>query len=216
MKTTGLVLNPELSVGLEPDATSLIDLSRFKNHGTFFADGKPDWVRANGKEGDPWVMSFNGVDAQVTIPHSPSSNIIGPVTMEAWVMILADENGGLIDKNYALGGYMLWIENLASGFHTYVNGGEQARSSLSISGNIWYHLIGIVDGVNNQLYQNGIVQTHVQNDLPTGNTSDLTLGTDIGGRFPKCLMAPPIIWRRALSAGQALKRFEATRSRFGV
>jgi len=63
MKTGGIVFKSERSIGAEPAATVLEDVSRFGNDGSM-TTAKPDWVRL---PSGFWVMDFNGSDAVVDV-----------------------------------------------------------------------------------------------------------------------------------------------------
>lgn len=182
---------------------------RTANHGTLVGatwDTLPSGVRVN---------SFDGVDDVITILNSASINLIGVCTLSCWVNLRADENGGILDKTYTSGGYMLWIESLAAGFKLYISSAEQAFTGAVLL-NTWYNLVGRVDGVANNLYLNGVAQTSLGLATPTGNTNNLFLGKDAGGRYPNCRASLFKAYNRALSATEITGTYQSERHLFGV
>lgn len=214
MKTTGAVLIPRrYNTSVAPPAVVLEDTSRFKNDGTFLVAGEPAWVRL---PSGLWINTFDGIDDRISIPHSESLNIKGDLTILAWVKLIADENGAIIDKNYIAGGYMLWVESLASGFHVYVNNAQKAISSAAVLLNTWYHLVATITATTVNLYQNSVNQNTLAGGTPTGNVNDVFIGRDIAGRYINANLLLPILLNYALSAASVWKIFQAERRWFGV
>ncbi len=210
--TRGIVLQLENSIDVEPDALTLYDLSRYRNNGTMVGAGQPNAVRL---PSGLWVWDFDGIDDFISIPYSDSLNLTENLILETWVYIKADENGGLIQKNYATG-YMLWMENLASGFRLFVNNAVQASSLGAIALNTWYHLVGVVDGVANQLYQNGVPQTSMAAATPTGNANVVLIGEDNANRHPNWMGGFFGIYNYCLTPGQIRNNYETNKHWFGV
>jgi len=62
----------------EPNGSTVYDLSNQNNNGTIY--GAERTGSAYGK-----TLSFDGVDDRVDVPPTDSLNILGPVTVEAWI-----------------------------------------------------------------------------------------------------------------------------------
>ena len=150
----------------------------------------PTWV--DGRYGK--ALSFNGTTSYVSVASTDQLNIMGNLTISAWVKLIADEAGAIVDKNFASGGYMLTIASLANGFKLYVNNTQQANTSAVVLG-VWYHVVAVVDGVANQIYLNNVAQTSSGLLTPTGNTTALTLGKNVSSEFPNCVIDEVMVFQ---------------------
>jgi hypothetical protein len=89
---------PRISANSEPHATILHDASRWGYNGTFYADGKPDWVQL---PTGLWVMDFNGTDSYVNLGTSADQNLFSftlmawvcPDVVASWRRIINDQSG---------------------------------------------------------------------------------------------------------------------------
>jgi prepilin-type N-terminal cleavage/methylation domain-containing protein len=112
-------------------------------------------------------LQFDGVDDYVEVPHSAGLNIVGDMTVEAWVK----QNDALIkyvvtkrsDNDY-LSPYSLVIggtygEGLNNNLPIFTFGGggtsySQVKSSETIDAG-WHHLVGTIAGNNMKIYVDG-------------------------------------------------------------
>lgn len=123
------------------------------NHGATLVDGGP-----LGK-----CYSFDGVDDYVDCGNNGSLNITNAITIEAWVKFndVAKQNTivSKTDVNYPAE-TTFWMDQRLSN-KLYFGGYTSSGGSAYISGtynfinNVWYHLVGIDNGINLKLYVNG-------------------------------------------------------------
>jgi hypothetical protein len=195
----------------DPQSATIRDLSGKANHGTITG---ATWVRL---PSGLWVNNFDGTDDIITVTNSVSNNIIGDITLMAWVNITADESGGIIDKNYLVGGYMLWVESVASGFASYILGVHQGSSLGAITLGKWYFLAQTVTATAGMLYQNAVAQNGGVGGNPTGNANDVLIGSEVSAnRRPNMLGWGFRVFNLAFSATQIAGIFNQERSLFGV
>ena len=122
------------------------------NYGGTFVDGP---------KGD--AISFDGISSYVSIGNPPELQIIGEITLSAWIK---PEFGGGGQQNIVAKGYSL---NPAGEVHLRINDGHYEVGSWSNAGEYktafaipsedygnWVHLTGVYDGTYWRLYHNGI------------------------------------------------------------
>ncbi len=198
--TMGLVMNLELD---ETSGTTATDSSGNGNHGTLLNDA--GWVI--GKHGN--AITLDGTDDFVSVPHSPSLNIGGAITIELWLYnalsIGPAETRYIFGKGASTAYAASW--DRATGVVTFrLNLGGVARtldsSANKIGVNQWHHWAFVYDGAHMMIYRDGLLDTIASYSGALGQTgNDLYLGGDpVGaGRFQGNIDAVRI-YDRALSA----------------
>ncbi|WP_162794887.1 LamG-like jellyroll fold domain-containing protein [Nonomuraea lactucae] len=162
----------------EGSGTAVADSSGNGNAGV--AQGT-HWVR--GKYGN--ALSFDGVDAWVTVPHNPSLRLTDEMTLSAWVkpsdasgyrtVIMKDHANGSAyglyssDENGLPSAWMLKPDAIQ---HHILNG----SSPLPVDA--WSHVAVTYDGANAQLYVNG---AQVATAAVTGSLVDDSGALHLGG-----------------------------------
>jgi len=215
VKSTGLVFDSAHQPGLaEPSATQLYDYSRYKNHGTFKADGEPDWVRL---PSGLWVMDFDGEDDLVSCGSDDSLFSTPEVTLKCWAYPhQADDNGGIMGGSF---GRQSLVQRGTS-FNFHLIGSGIACSYNIPAANSWYHIVATRDSSGAaKLYINGVLED-------TGTSGIATYKPFYIGRGHihivawdlytfDGLIALPRVYNRALSAPEIGKHFTAEGHWFG-
>ncbi len=122
--------------------------------------------------------NFNG-SSYIAAPNTLSLNIVGSVTVEAWVYPMT--NTGIryvVFKGNVSNGYYLRINsNGTVGFGT--NGINRINSTQTVPQNKWTHIAGSYN-VNNdefKIFVNGLIDgTLISNNPPANNTDSLFIG----------------------------------------
>lgn len=179
---------PELSTDLEPDATTLIDLSRYRNHGTMKGAGEPDAVQLPSKA---WVWEFDGTDDIITI-----GNILSSIK-SALLWINPDDNTTRSIVDFDSGTHSLEMDG--SGDFTATGWAAPTR-----------YVNGVAATAVTQSAWNMIAVT----TATAFGVSALVLGQEASFYDGKIGMV--ILYTYALTAGQVLQRYEATKHLFGV
>ena len=124
----------------------------------------PTWACVTGGN----ALEFDGTDDYVDIP--PIGDGYSAITVSAWMkaktfasenynpIVARDEAGGTLNDVFALMARDAVVGNEAS-FRIYVGAGNTkvtARSSISLSTDTWYHLVGTYDGAAVRVYLDGI------------------------------------------------------------
>lgn len=202
----GLVLDLPMNEG-----AGTVVRDHAKAHHIMTTAGSPTWTT----QGNLPLLSFNGSTDKLTTPHA-SDLMITTGTLAAWVYINAVETGGIIDKGYTSGGYMLWLENpLTAGFNLYVNNTFQSQTAaLSLS--TWYCVVAVIDGVKNPIYLNGEAGTGSGSATPSGNSTALSVACEVLGRYPNVNIWRPRIWNRPLAPAEVRQILNMERHLFGV
>ena len=143
-------------------------------NGTNYVDGKFDKC-----------LSFDGTNDYVDCSNPESLNIIGEITLEAWIYIEDWGTGtysGIISKYDGNGGYLLTINNTQKKLNFYLrtdsstHAGIPSDSQLQL--NRWYHVVGVLDSNKvMKTYVNGVEQSTTANFTTSFISSrDLVLG----------------------------------------
>jgi len=169
----------------EGSGPTTADSSGNGNTGTL--EGGCVWVP--GRSGT--AIQFNGTTSYVDCGNSATTNLLGSVSMSAWVKL----NGAAYDQkiganqNGFFGGYKLCIYNSKVEFEVR-DASNVAHLNRNIAGGTvmtvgtWYHVVGVYDDVNH------IITTYVDGQLDrqmTGvpaNALGSTTGSFIIGREP--------------------------------
>jgi hypothetical protein len=145
------------------------------------------------------AYSFDGYDDEIQVSHTATLNITGDITLSAWFnsieapqfrthhTILAKRSSASfgnypysITVNYQYG---IPSDYRKAHFSSAVNDTYQHLQSTSdVNINVWNHMVAVVSSNNLRVFINGVVvlNTAVNNQLRTGNTSSLLIGS--GGR----------------------------------
>ena len=156
------------------------------------------------------AFSFNG-NQYVDIADSPSLEITNTITVEAWINRFSTGSQHSIVEKYfcpAGGGYAFRVNsNDKLEFYTEddCHNASNATGSTTLQANQWYHVVGLWDGSNIQVYVNGIIDgTFSSTRNPKFGTTPLRIGArgdDTATRFYG-LIDEVAIYNRALSANE--------------
>ena len=159
------------------------------------------------------ALQFNGVNQSLQVPNSPSVQITGPITVEAWInrQVIGVQHS-IVEKYgcAGAGGYALRVTangNLLFGTRDDCNNGTSVIGATTLAANTWYHVAGVWDGAALLIYVNGVLDTTA---LPTtrnpkaGNTP-LKIGERGNGGTPfNGLIDDVRLWSVARTAAQIL------------
>jgi hypothetical protein len=188
----------------EGSGTVAIDSSGNGNNGTIY--GTANWV--SGRYGD--ALSFDGATNYVAVPDSPSLEITGAITLEAWVETNNVGKQAVITKS---GGYLLYVGAGGDGkVYAYLYGTTSAwlGGTTNVADGLW-HLIALTydpnGGTNNfKLYVDGALEAQY---TVTGSISSTSNRVGIGDRpdvgfrdFFNGTIDEPRIYNLALSASE--------------
>ena len=212
-KATGVAFDSAHQPGLaEPSATQLKDYSRFKNHGSFKADGHPDWVW----NGRLWVMSFDAsAPDYVDCGNHVSLQVAGVLCLIAWVNTSSSDLITPIAKyEYSSGDQRAYKLSLGDGFvYLYISSDGSAvntinrRSILTVNDAVPHQIVGVffpslnmdiyIDGVLNNGVLSGAIPAKIHN-----STDSVYIGADNAGAAHEFSgqIARPRILNRILSA----------------
>src|SRR5205823_8390013 len=187
----------------EGSGTTAADASGRGNTGTL---SNATWS-ASGKYGG--ALSFNGVNAWVTVADAASLDLTGALTLEAWVNPIAIVTGRTVilkeagtEEVYSLYADENMPRPLAAVRINSAYSTTTGTTQLPI--NTWTHLASTYDGTTLRLYVNG---TQVGSTPTTGNidvsSGVLRIGGNaIWGEYFSGLIDEVRIYNRALTAAQ--------------
>ena len=146
------------------------------------------------------AFSFDGVSGWVDIPNPALLNPAGPFSIEAWIKANPQQltAGGIfliVDKSHGFTDGTGWVlQGNADGTvgFAYGIGGSSSPASFpevstlsSVLDNQWHHLAGVFTGTQLQVYQDGALQSTLnQTALPVNNQRDAEIGRSWGGGSP--------------------------------
>ena len=221
-RTTGIVLDvARQRGGAMPGIVTLHDHSRMGNDGVMT---NVTWTQL---PSGLWVPVFNGISAFVNCGDDESLEFgTNDFSTELWVWADASQvaYATVIDKDHSAApnhGWF-WGFDLATVYMTFGLGGGAEYSVASITMEIkgaWHHLVSRYDYSASEvrLYVDGVFNIgtpHATGVDPSGN---LSIGRwTAGTRWFNGYIALVRLYTYALTPGQILQRFEATRRLFGV
>jgi uncharacterized repeat protein (TIGR03803 family) len=153
------------------------------------------------------AATFDGSSSYIEVNESPSLMLTGPLTISAWVNPSSESDFNcIVDKDYGLIGYNLYLENGGVQMRISSTAGTAAVTAGNVPLNVWSHVAGVYTGSQILVYVNG---------TQVGQTSDLTglsncsknlyigmWGPPGNGRFFQGQMDDILIYNRALSASE--------------
>ncbi len=216
-----IVLQPENSIDVEPDALTLYDMSRYKNNGTMVGAGNPDWVRL---PSGLWVLDFNGTTSRIDCGTDPSLYLAWSFTIEVWFKTNTITGGfdAIVARGLAIN-FQRYLLSLANNTLAYIDGvAVRLVSGTVITTTDWFHGVVTLDAVaqRGNLYVNGTLANSaaIVNTVTVSAASILYLGysqADAGNWF-NGIIGPCHIYNYAKTAGQILNRYETTKHWFGI
>jgi|TARA_Y100000310_G_scaffold16579_1_gene16524 hypothetical protein len=220
MKTTGYALRPRLYTGDTSPPSSLEDLSRYKNDGTFV--NSPTWIRL---PTGLWVNNFVGGSTQyISIPDALSLKIINNLTILAWIKTTSTTTTQFIfEKQLAreYGAYIYSDERLI--FNHGDGSGEDMNFTgyfTSVGDDNWVFISIVRDLANTNVlsYKNGLHFLTVSSaKTPVVGTNAVRWGASAGASYPFTGdMWGQRILNIQLSADQIYNIFQKERGWFGV
>lgn len=129
-------------------------------------------------------LSFDGVNDSLTVSDNDSIDLTSNMTCLVWIKGTDTTNKVIAEKG--VNSALVLQPNGSSQFY-YYNGSSQAIGG-NITGDIlngsWNLLAFTYDGVNKNLYLNGVLRDTKTVSAVSANSSDLTIGLRLGGTLP--------------------------------
>ena len=168
------------------------------------------------------ALSFDGPD-YVSVPHDPTMNITGDITISAWIYLTqGSSNQGIVTKCAGGGSrnnpYDFRTNNYAEPLLAFVradaSGHERVYSSKPITIGQWYHALVRVENKVPDFYVNGII-TGKGSDIiftktPTGNTKPVLIGRRSDGLYFNGSIDDVHIYDRALSEEEIWEIYQSS------
>lgn len=184
----------------EGSGTTVFDASSSNNNGVI---ENAVWTTA-GRFGS--ALSFNGTSSWVTVADAASLDLTNGMTIEAWLnpTALSGWRSALLKETGVGLAYALYAHDNTPNPAVTVNIGadQSAVGTAALPLNTWTHLAATYDGIQLNLYVNGVL---VGNRPQTGNmtvsSSPLRIGGNaVWGEYFSGLIDEVRIYNRALSA----------------
>lgn len=159
----------------EGEGDTVSDSSGDENHGTI--KGGAEWVR--GVKGT--ALRFNGQDARVEIPASPSLRSPRELSIEAWIFPIYPQQqgyGGIINNiNGASHSRLLLMDNGKLIAQLHGTEGNDTVSVPKVKNNQWNHVVYVYNGEEETWYLNGVEAPYFPytEELPAGRAT-ITIG----------------------------------------
>ena len=194
-----------------------------ENTGLAAADGSGSGNNGTLTNGPTWTagrlgsaLAFDGINDNVTIPHSPSLALAGAFSLSAWVnpAISTANFKSLMVKNYTHFFYASSKGYCGNGavLVGFVGsaGAKTACDRNPLPVNAWTHLAATSDGSVLRLYRNGVMTSSaVVTGAPIASTGTLQLGASRFGEYFNGKLDEARVYNRALSAAEVLALFNA-------
>ena len=170
-------------------------------------------------------FNFDGND-KVTISHDSGYDLSTAFTVECWVNRADNTERYIFTKQGGSGSYGWFLQyhpNSAYGYsfgiYTTANSHYTAKTTTSGAANTneWTHLVGVIDGSNMHLYQNGELMqtTAISGTLSDSDSADLRMGVyanDTG--FWNGKIGQARIYQSALAADEVMQNYQFTKNEY--
>jgi len=128
-----------------------------------------------------FVLNLDGINDYCNIPHNPSLNFTGSITIEAWIRIVSYKSwAAIVSKggfNWSEYGYAFTQDN--SGRIRFYGNGAAYTSNSTIPLNTWTHVAVTYGNSTLRFYINGMLDRSLnQNISIVNNTTSLKIGVD--------------------------------------
>ncbi len=159
------------------------------------------------------ALNFNGTSQYVNIP-SPAGSVLDATStfsVAAWVKVHSHVANDRIVEKYWASSYELGINNSGSGdgFAFDVGYGTIATNHNGIPIDQWVHVVGTYDGLNIDLYENGVLTGTATTTPQTGSGAAVTIGSTAGGgNYFNGQIDDVRIYSRALSASDVMQLYK--------
>jgi hypothetical protein len=150
------------------------------------------------------AMSFNGVSDVVNAGSAASLNIVGAVTMEAWIKLNAYSAYPSIINKWNGDGYILSLDSDGKGIRVYIDPGYTFSTAGDYIGlNQWYHVVGTWggNGTSIKIYVDGDLKEQsptFSGGGPVAQTLQIS-GVTGGFSYFNGSMSGVKVWNRELS-----------------
>ncbi len=164
------------------------------------------------------ACSFAGNSSSyVSIPNSPTIDITGSFTLEAWINpTVITGSKGIISKGGSLGTALKYAIRLSSGRVVFATNGAQrliSKPTSTLPVNAWTHVSATYDQSLNEfrIYIDGVLDTSsvVASATPTANSDSLYIGisgnsTPFSGKLDEVR-----VWNRTVSSAEVARNFRS-------
>ncbi|OGD78349.1 hypothetical protein A2368_03675 [Candidatus Collierbacteria bacterium RIFOXYB1_FULL_49_13] len=170
----------------EKTGTSTNDTSGNNRTGTLGGDGSgtdlPTWQSSSSCHAGA-CLAYDKTDDYVSVESETTTFSLSAYTISAWVKTRALDAVNLqriIYRRPAAGGninFALYLGTDSKLYFGHTNAMVAIASAETISANTWYHVTGVWDGTNRQIYVNGKLSN---SSVPGSATQTGTMSTHIG------------------------------------
>jgi len=220
--TSGLVLN--LDAG-NPDSYSgtgstWYDLTANGNNATLI--NSPTYSSSNNG-----ILTFNGSNQYATLGNPASLNNLSVFTVSSWLQlnslsvnsVQSIYGQGFDNVNEALAFRFLDDHSFNIGTYNSSTGNRLTTSGAIFSTGTWYNLVGQYTGTDWTLYINGSLSSSTTSAGINSTTAPISIaGGYFSGTYARFLngnISNVLVYNTALTSGQILQNYNATKSRFG-
>jgi hypothetical protein len=169
--------------------------------------------------GGSW--SLDGVNDYIVIPNSSSVNPSDNFTVQFWFLSKNISVTKTFIAKYTPGtqgwvfGQTLNQINF-DGRNLTADGYKQAISSVNLTLNTWFHIVGVKAGLNQYIYVNGVQTGSTTWTTPGSMATGNSITTAYGSDFLQCNITDFRIYNRPLTPVEILAYYNNTKARYGL
>lgn len=140
----------------------------------------------------------DGVSHYMTVAHDPLLGFTsGNFSIELWLTFLSTQNGGICDKDYYSGGWMVWREGANSRVYFLIN--NIPVFSSPVIDNTLYHIVCQLTETQTELWIQGERISTGAAVQPSGNSTAVRVFSEVQNRPQNCRISFLRLRSRALS-----------------
>jgi hypothetical protein len=142
---------------------------------------------AQGQPFGSWSLFEQSPAGWIQVPHHPSLNPTGQITIEGWVNLEGPTPPGAEDCRSILGKHWQqawWVGSCNGQIRSYLRGASSSRTAGVIAAQGWTHFAVTFDGTTRRHYVNGeLAGSWVEPGALTTSTSPVRIGSDVAWQF---------------------------------
>ena len=210
-----------------PTASTLLDRSRWNNHGTLTnMDQSTDWVQSGGAG----ALDFDGTNDYVTLSRQANfsrlCNDASTMTVAFWVYPRStsrnafvadwDSAGSNESVRIEMSGFNVTSGRIGGNVLSPATGGT-IQTTASVTLNQWHHIVVMRTATGQRLFWNGVLNAENTVSIATSSTANapaIARAGQFNGLYANCMIDDVAVWDRAITSSEVSQLYQPGRGRW--